>query len=346
MRKQFSHYCLYAVWIFRLLLIDVRLWEVSGWFFAQNNLQGKNLRTNVPSNVKILILPGFGNDSSDYLLEQAPQGSLVNSLLKRGWQKEQIYVLPVKRSDWIQVFTSGLFDVQFWQGIAPPTRPSFRWYIKRIADCINEMTTTNDNDAKATNDNNTVKILLIGHSAGGWLGRAAIGYGSVGDDANSFVRCIDLRKVCGIVTLGTPNLPPPPDAMDMTRGALKLTSIKFPGAYHEELFYLTVIGDAVTGIKQERKTPFQLTSINGFAYNSYEAVCGDGEQAGDGVVPLISAHLEGAVQINLNGIFHSINEPEKWYGSDAVIDDWHQELLQQIGNRSYASSSRLRGFFF
>jgi hypothetical protein len=347
MRKQLSLY-LYAVWISRFLLFNEQLGLITGWFFAGNNPQRKNLDSIVPSNIKLLILPGFGNDSSDYLLEQTPQGSLVKSLLNRGWQNEQIYILPVKRPDWLQVFTSGLFDLQFWQGIAPPTRPSFRWYIKRIVDGVNEITNTNDSDGDTSNVNKRkpVKVVLIGHSAGGWLGRAAIGYGSVGDDPNSFIRCIDLTKVCGIVTLGTPNLPPPPDVMDMTRGALKLTSIQFPGAYHDELFYLTVIGDAVQGVKQERKTPFERTSIPGFAYNSYEAVCGDGEQIGDGVVPMISGHLDGAVQINLDGIFHSINEPDKWYGSDSVIDDWHQEMLHQIAQRSNATNFRLENNFF
>ena len=29
---------------------------------------------------------------------------------------------------------------------------------------------------------------------------------------------IDLNSIAGIVTLGSPNLPPPPTVMDMTRG--------------------------------------------------------------------------------------------------------------------------------
>lgn len=52
-----------------------------------------------------------------------------------------------------------------------------------------------------------------------------------------------------------------------------------------------------------------------------------------GVVPLCSAHLEGATQINLPGIYHSINAPDQWYGSDAVIDSWHTEMIRQIEQR-------------
>jgi hypothetical protein len=43
-----------------------------------------------------------------------------------------------------------------------------------------------------------------------------------------------------------------------------------------------------------------------------------------------AAHLEDAIQINLDGIFHSINAPDQWYGSDAVIDSWHDTLLEEI----------------
>ena len=43
-----------------------------------------------------------------------------------------------------------------------------------------------------------------------------------------------------------------------------------------------------------------------------------------------AAHLDDAIQIDLDGIFHSINAPDQWYGSDAVIDSWHDTLLEEI----------------
>jgi hypothetical protein len=52
-----------------------------------------------------------------------------------------------------------------------------------------------------------------------------------------------------------------------------------------------------------------------------------------GVVPQCAAHLEGATQIHLEDIFHSINVPDRWYGSDSVIDSWHSEMLQQIASQ-------------
>jgi hypothetical protein len=337
-----------------------------GWF-SNVVRDAKPPTTSIPKNAKVLILPGFGNDSSDYVLEQAPIGSLVSSLAERGWvtapdcDENQIFVLPIKRSDWIQVFSNGIFDIQFWQGSAPPTRPAFRWYLNRILSCVNEITkTTPSTDERSRDDCAEVencKVILIGHSAGGWLGRAALGYGSTGDDENDFPKQTDLlEKIGGIVTLGAPNLPPPPPVMDMTRGALKLTSEQFPGAYHAvdkqgrretkedggdddhsnaNMFYITVSGDAVQGEKQERKTPFEQTSLSGFAFNSYEAVCGNGTEVGDGVVPIISSHLDGATQLNLRGVFHSINVPDRWYGSNTIIDLWHSEMLRQFNSRYY-----------
>jgi hypothetical protein len=109
---------------------------------------------------------------------------------------------------------------------------------------------------------------------------------------------IDLSKIKGIVTLGAPNQPPPPGVMDMTRGALRITNEKFPGAFHApSTFYMTVVGNAVEGKKQERSSPFEPTSVKGFAFQSYEAVCGDGRTMGDGVVPICAAHVDGATQV-------------------------------------------------
>jgi pimeloyl-ACP methyl ester carboxylesterase len=231
----------------------------------------------VPEHVKVLILPGFGNDSIDYTSDR----SLVSSLEERGWKKEQIRVLPVERSDWLQVFLRGLFDWKFWVATAAPTRPAFRWYLDRIAQEIAEL----DDDEK---------IILLGHSAGGWLGRAAVGFGSEDEDASM----VDLTKVAGIVTLGAPNLPPPEGVMDMTRGALRITNERFPGAYHApSIFYITALGLAVKGELQAKKSAMEPTTLKGFAFNSYAAVCGDGTTIGDGVVPQCSGHLEDAIQV-------------------------------------------------
>jgi pimeloyl-ACP methyl ester carboxylesterase len=259
--------------IARLFLFSLLSGGAVGFFFNVPSVA----KPTVPENVKLLILPGFGNDSVDYTREK----SIVASLQERGWKPEQIDVLPVQRGDWLQVFTRGIFDLKFWAGDAAPIRPAFRWYLERIAEKIEAL-------------GEEEEIVLVGHSAGGWLARAALGFGSSDEDAPP----VDLSKVSGVVTLGSPHLPPPPAVMDMTRGALRITNEKFPGTHHSpSLFYLTTIGLAVVGKEQENKSPLEKTTVQGFAYNSYEAVCGDGTTIGDGVVPQCAGHLEDALQV-------------------------------------------------
>jgi hypothetical protein len=263
--------------IFQLVYLAFFCPTTNGFFF--NAPAAK--KPTIPSNVKLLILPGFGNDSVDYTMER----SLVSSLQEKGWQPEQISVLPVQRADWLNVFLRGALDWKFWANDAPPTRNAFRWYLERIS---NEIEGLEEDE----------KLVLLGHSAGGWLGRAALGFGS---EEEGDAPPVDLSKVAGIVTLGAPNLPPPPEVMDMTRGALRITNERFPGSFHsDDLFYLTTMGLSVVGEKQERTSPLEPTSLKGFAFNSYEAVCGDGTEIGDGVVPQCSGHLEDAVQVRKN----------------------------------------------
>jgi hypothetical protein len=35
-------------------------------------------------------------------------------------------------------------------------------------------------------------------------------------------------------------------------------------------------------------------------------------------------------KVDLEGVFHSINEPTRWYGADAILDQWHDTMLQLI----------------
>jgi pimeloyl-ACP methyl ester carboxylesterase len=300
----------------------------------------------VPDNIKVLILPGFGNDRADYTMP----GSLVDSLVGQcGYAREQIDVLDVRRADWIQVFWRGLGDVQFWSSTADPTRPAFRWYLQRVVQQLNDLLREEDD-----------RVVLVGHSAGGWLGRAALGYygtrdgndnsNNSNDDTSSSQPSpsINLDRVAGLVSLGAPHRPPPPELMDMTRGALRITDERFPGSFHDGLFYVTVVGRSVRGVPQRRRfgRPSSLlepTTRAGFAYTSYEACCGRGDVMGDGVVPFCTAHLDGAVQIDLDGVLHSIDSPDDWYGSPSVIQQWHgpvrQQLQQQQQQRRRASST-------
>jgi len=72
------------------------------------------------------------------------------------------------------------------------------------------------------------------------------------------------------------------------------------------------------------------------AFTNYVALGGDGEAIGDGVIPVGCAHLDGAVQITLDGVLHSINEAgttlptERWYGSEKIVDQWLEPTLAEL----------------
>lgn len=63
----------------------------------------------------------------------------------------------------------------------------------------------------------------------------------------------------------------------------------------------------------------------------YKQVCGKADVWGDGVVPEVSAHLEGAMNITLDGVYHSPvgsdDTQNPWYGSPAVVEKWIHHLL-------------------
>jgi hypothetical protein len=78
-----------------------------------------------PGAPPLLILPGFGNDASDYT---TGEGSCATALRSRGFD---VHVLPVQRSDWFGV-ARGLLTPAFYRGTcttdegaraAPQTQP-------------------------------------------------------------------------------------------------------------------------------------------------------------------------------------------------------------------------------
>jgi len=269
--------------------------------------------------------------------------------------------MPLERYEWFKV-ARGLFDIpNFYTGNCRPDGLGYGWYVQRLRKTIEEAY------EKAGREE---KVLLIGHSAGGWLARAALGDGSwdVEVDNNAGSNGENLTgearaagRVRALVTIGAIHKPPAGDAASscVTRGALSYLDQAYPGAFlsGEGIAYVSVGGDAVTG-SQQRKTSAPIEdddakrgskevndvykvrgegSSSSVAYTSYSAVSGNGEMTGDGVVPLEWAMLEGSRTIVLDGVVHSINEAgttlptDRWYGSEGVVDRWLSEALEEAG---------------
>jgi len=287
------------------------------------------------SNTPVIICPGFGLDENDYLfpLNQPRETSLVAALERRGFEK--VYIIPLKRYDWIRVI-GGIFDVsQFYSGKCSPNGFGYGWYVKRLKETVNRA-------YKETGE----KSLVIGHSAGGWLARAAMGDGVWSDNISTKdrIRCL--------VTLGAVHKVPIDKNRCPTRGALLKTDALYPGAFLKEdgIGYISVGGCTVKG-EQNVKTgtfemPFGKTDamnsigrhrlVASMAYKIYKDVAGRGNLIGDGVVPFEWTQLDGARQILLEGVVHSIHDSwmmvnplEKWYGSETVIDSWLSAVLDE-----------------
>ena len=66
-----------------------------------------------------------------------------------------------------------------------------------------------------------------------------------------------------------------------------------------------------------------------FAGAGYEVVCGSSQVEGDFIVPVPSAHLEGAIQLTIDGAYHSPLGSRlfgPWYGDQPYLDQWVSHL--------------------
>lgn len=303
-RSRWVASCFVAVLGQSLLCLQVTSWRQSAF-------------VPVPAALRppVIVLPGFGNDASDYADGElaftggvTSDGGLAARLQRRSFPS--VSVLPVGRAEWLRV-VAGLLDSDFRAGRAPP-QVAFGWYIDRLEDAV-----------KRASDITGERVMLLAHSAGGWLARAALA-----DGRNEVA-----ARTRALVTLGSPHRSPPtePPGDDQTRGALRFVDESYPGAFLQSqgVEYVTVAGSAVVGKEDaERGTPERE------AWVSYRRLVGRGDVAGDGIVPLDNAHLPGAASVTLPGARHSISTPENWYGAEGVIDTWLPQVTLSLARQA------------
>lgn len=154
------------------------------------------------------------------------------------------------------------------------------------------------------------RVNLIGHSAGGWIARIYLGkhpyHGRIWSGQD---------KVSTLVTLGTPHL----SRERWTRANLNFVNQTYPGAYWPQVKMVCVAGRAVQG----RPLSWGALSLSDWiAFNSYQMTAGQGGAWGDGITPIEAAHLEGAINLTLEGVVHAPKDTRPWYGSPQVIPEW------------------------
>ena len=248
----------------------------------------------------VIILPGLGNNAEDY--------EELKRILVDEHDHSLVRVLDVRRIDWLRN-ASGVIDRNYWKGTLSP-RPTVDWYLHKITAAIESVR------AEALESNGDApNITLLAHSAGGWLGRLYLKDFAYAE-----------KNVVRFVSLGSPHLPPPEGVIDQTRGILTYMEANVPGAYQKDVEYVTIAGTYATGVELLERSASFGDRIVGLGYKQ---VCGSAAVPGDGVVPLPSAHLRGAKNVTLDGVYHSPlgadDDELAVVGGYADSDDWSDD---------------------
>lgn len=158
------------------------------------------------------------------------------------------------------------------------------------------------------------QVNLIGHSAGGWLARIYLGekpYSVHPIDAGRECLWQAHPQVSTLVTLGTPHF----SGERWTKRNLNFVNDNYPGAFYPTVRYVCVAGKSLFGDRRQ--------GWNGWlAYSSYQLTCGQGDCWGDGITPIVAAHLEGAENLVVEGARHSPRAKGLWYGSPELLAQW------------------------
>ncbi len=154
----------------------------------------------------------------------------------------------------------------------------------------------------------TGKITLVGHSAGGVLGRMYLGPKPFRGRAYRGIDYVD-----HLITLGSPHYI---QHYSLRYGWLSGWLEKhYPNAYFPEVRYKSIAGKLIYGNRYG-------TRRERFAYGAYFGIIGYGKAWGDGLVPVASALLRGSSQIILDGVSHYAGFGGPWYGEEDIIPLW------------------------
>ncbi len=222
-------------------------------------------------------------------------------------------------------FLSAPGDYRSWQrGLAAPPyrRPSFVAEIGRL-----DWATTRDDTFRpqlvalsrvveqARRATQAERVWLVCHSAGGRIARLWMGEKSYGG-----LPCNGHGLVRGVIFLGSPYKTEEPWA----RRSTTFANQNYPGAFYPDLKYVSVIGKSVFG-----KPNGGL--VERLAYRSYKAVDpAQPQQWGDGVITLAAAHVPGADNYVLDGIYHGSILGRPGYNVSPAFQTWAKYLLEPI----------------
>lgn len=149
------------------------------------------------------------------------------------------------------------------------------------------------------------KIMLLGHSSGGVVGRLYLSpQPFLGHTFNGVEHCSHL------ITLGSPHYGSYPSPMRT------FVQKVLPDAYFSEhVDYVSITG---TAVDTREKTPF-TTWISRMCYRF---LAGNSKTVGDGLVPVECALLKDSNHIVLKGVGHPFLLATNWYGRSENVRRW------------------------
>ena len=206
-------------------------------------------------------------------------------------------------------------DLSGLSAIGVPLAPWHWWKLGRTEDATHMLQKVRETIHWARRKLDADRFVLVGHSAGGLLGRLYLHEGPVWGERYAGAQHVDL-----LITLGSPHCG---DKGASTGWFLTdETNRLVPGTpYADKVRYLTVIGRSVQGHPQGN-------NVQRRAYRGYQYFSPWADAWGDGIVPLSSARLDGAEPLVLEGVSHSRRYGREWYGaSRAIVRRWLPDSL-------------------
>ena len=300
--------------------------------------------------IKCVIIPGFLRGHESYR-EMREHVETVLKEFRNSLEEESnldvldVSVAKIERDWWIPVTFRG---------------ESLRKILDAIEDAVAFRPAKESDD---DDDEEETRIILIGHSAGGWIARLFLGGKSIKYDGKLY-EGYKAKTVAALVTLGTPHNSAEAYPFgrvkevrtrekssinggdDDEETSLQETRRLYPNCFHSGMKYVTVQG---TGFKGR---PFKFTDFISSISNttttkttdwktlfeeikhgiSYKTDCQDASADGDSVTCVSSGLGLGpeAIEVVIEGVKHEKDDIYPWYGSLDVVRTWMRPVLEML----------------
>jgi hypothetical protein len=197
---------------------------------------------------------------------------------------QPVYICDIGLTDWLRAYSA-----KGWLSILLKVKSTIEMALETSADR---------------------KIVLLGHSSGGVIGRLYLSpQPFLGHAFNG------LGHVAHLITLGSPHYGA--HASNMREHVQRILPDAF---FSEHVNYVSVAGSAVD---LREKTPL----IRWLSRICYRYLGGNGKTVGDGLVPVECALLSDSTHIVLEGVGHPFLFATNWYGTPENVRRWWLEIF-------------------